>query len=408
MGMTHRDAALTRLDPSLPLLVLLLVPAVACDAVAAPAFTVADSAGIRIVENLRPAWTEARAWSVDPEPLLDVGGPALELTGVVAAARLPGGGLVIADGADRLLFVRADGTLARVAGGAGEGPGEYRMVAGAGVAGDTVWSYDFALRRITLHDTAGELLAVAPVATPHGSLVPVGWSGGLVAAPTWSAADAGAAVRAGLRRDTVPWLRFDPAGRSTGSYGRFAAREYVLGVEDGRRTMATPLFARSASHALRGDRLLHGDRERYEIRVARPDGSLEALIRRVDAGADVSIDEGARDRERSRRLAAHGDDPGLRRFLAELPAPATRPAHGDFLADAPGFLWVAPPEPDAEGSGWSVFDPSGQWLGEVAMPAGFRPLQVLDDVVVGVRTGALDVERVQVLRLRRGAGGGTR
>lgn len=391
--------------PSLPVLLAALLGA--CGAGPEPSFTATDSAGVRVVENRRPEWAEGEGWRVDPEPVLHPGGSAdaPEFHWVLAAARLDDGGLVVADGTHRLRFLDRGGRPAVEAGGAGEGPGEYGMLATAGVTGDTVWSYDYGLRRLTYHDHAGGLLGVAPLRTERAALLPVGWAvgSGPVLAPSYAAAEAARAIRPGLRRDTVPYLRFDPAGEPLGAYGRFPAREYVVGEEEGRRTMATPLFARQASHALRGDRLIHGDQERYEIRVVAPTGETEMLIRRLDAGADVALGDGDRARELEQRVTGHGrDEPGLRRFFAELPGPSTRPAYGAVLVDAEGYLWVAASRPGtADAESWSVFDADGRWLGEVALPPRFRPLRIGSDEILGVRRDALDVEHFQVLRLHR-------
>lgn len=405
----RHPAARPRPSSAAALAGLLLAPVLAgCATEPAPATTARDSAGVRVVESRRPAWSDGEGWRVDPEPLMDIGGegsPGPRLHGVISAARLPDGGLVVADGTDRLLFLDASGRPGREAGGAGDGPGEYRMIAAAGAAGDTIWSYDYSLRRITRHGTRGEPLGVVPLRTERTALLPVGRlpDGSFVLAPSYSEEGAARAVWAGLRRDTVVYLRFGADGEESGKYGRFPAREYVMGEEGGRRTMAAPLFARSASHALLGDRLVHGDTERYELRVVRPDGTLELLIRRIDPEANVTVGEADRAAELERRLGAHGrEDPGLRRFLAELPAPGTRPAHGPILVDAEGFLWVASYEPGVvEPERWSVFEAAGRWLGDVAFPPRFRPLQIRGSEVIGVRRDALDVEHLQVLALSR-------
>jgi hypothetical protein len=53
---------------------------------------------------------------------------------------------------------------------------------------------------------------------------------------------------------------------------------------------------------------------------------------------------------------------------------------------------------------WEVFDPAGAWLGTLSTPARFSVLEIGRDYVLGVRRDDLDVEHVQVLRLRRGGG----
>jgi len=36
-------------------------------------------------------------------------------------------------------------------------------------------------------------------------------------------------------------------------------------------------------------------------------------------------------------------------------------------------------------STWSVFDVNGRWLGDVGMPAGFKPFDIGTDYAVGIR-----------------------
>ena len=71
------------------LALVLLTTAAACDARPAdveedttPTVTIRDSAGIEIVENHAPKWAGANFWSVDPEPVIVIGG---DLGGVQAA-----------------------------------------------------------------------------------------------------------------------------------------------------------------------------------------------------------------------------------------------------------------------------------------------------------------------------------
>ena len=58
------------------LIVVAILPAFACDAGSGPAevTSVTDSAGIEIVSNRNQGWIDADAWSVVPEPLVEIGG----------------------------------------------------------------------------------------------------------------------------------------------------------------------------------------------------------------------------------------------------------------------------------------------------------------------------------------------
>jgi hypothetical protein len=50
---------------------------------------------------------------------------------------------------------------------------------------------------------------------------------------------------------------------------------------------------------------------------------------------------------------------------------------------------------------WSVFDPTGRWLGTVEMPEGLRVTQIGPDYVVGVWQDSWDVSYVRVYRIQK-------
>jgi hypothetical protein len=55
----------------------------------------------------------------------------------------------------------------------------------------------------------------------------------------------------------------------------------------------------------------------------------------------------------------------------------------------------------AEPSSWSVFDPEGVWLGDVELPAGFAPIEIGADYVLGFGRDADENQQVWQLRLER-------
>ena len=61
-----------------------------------------DSAGVEILEALRPVWGDADGWRIDPEPIVDLAmsgsGPSHEFAEVLGMARLSDGSIAVADG----------------------------------------------------------------------------------------------------------------------------------------------------------------------------------------------------------------------------------------------------------------------------------------------------------------------
>jgi hypothetical protein len=99
-----------------------------------------------------------------------------------------------------------------------------------------------------------------------------------------------------------------------------------------------------------------------------------------------------------------------------LSPPAAVPVFSDFLVDEEGFVWVRPfvPERDAAALGanlglgrsgpggrWTILSPDGERLGEIQVPDGFEPYQVMSDRALGIYRDELGVEFVRVYALTR-------
>lgn len=85
--------------------------------------------------------------------------------------------------------------------------------------------------------------------------------------------------------------------------------------------------------------------------------------------------------------------------LRAIPVPdvASPPVRRAILDEA-GRLWVRPLG-SAESPGWRVYSMVGVPLGEVRLPAGFRPYHIGAGFVLGSRTGADDSEQIQRYRM---------
>lgn len=93
-------------------------------------------------------------WEISAEPLLEIGvieGEApYQLHGVTSVARLPDGGVVVANGTRELRFFDASGSFRFSRGRQGEGPTEYRTLERVRRGGpDTLLVFDGAQRRIS-------------------------------------------------------------------------------------------------------------------------------------------------------------------------------------------------------------------------------------------------------------------
>ena len=132
--------------------------------------------------------------------------------------------------------------------------------------------------------------------------------------------------------------------------------------------------------------------DKFEVLAFRTDGSSPALLSRPFEPIPVT------DADIERWLP-----PTLAAATRErLPAGHTLPAILAILVGDDGSLWVEEYRRDEAGAGtWWVFDDQRQLASRVEMPAGFRPMDIGRDFVVGVWRDNLDVEHVLLYRLER-------
>jgi hypothetical protein len=117
---------------------------------------------------------------------------------------------------------------------------------------------------------------------------------------------------------------------------------------------------------------------------------VEVTAEMVDRAITAEVEE-AEDDEQRREIRAR---------FGKLPVPATLPAFQNLEADPAGDLWARTYSAPGPGERiWSVFGPDGRWLGNVAFPDRFSPLEIGPDYVLGRWADPLDVEHVQVRSL---------
>lgn len=400
----------------------LLMALGACGGRTGPAFVVRDSAGVRIAESRAPTWAADGAWMLARRPAMSIGslgGPQeYQLDNVAGALRLADGRIVVADGGSgQVRFFGPDGGFLRRAGGEGDGPGEFRMISDMGpAAGDSVWVYDYSLRRFTILPADEGTPRIVAVRTDLPALVAVGRAadGGWVMAESWAAnrlAGGGSGAggsrqppREGLRRDSVAYVHVGPDGTIRDTLGMFPGRELELRIDAsaGRMMMITVPFARTSSHAMRGGRLFIGDQTTFQVGQYASDGHVVRLIRIPDV--DLTLTDA--DVEKALRTALEGIPeqarPGIRALWRSYSMPATKPAYSRLLVDADGDLWVsAYARRPATAEHWRVFDPDGRWLGDINVPNHFRITWIDDAGVLGVARDSLDVEHVSLYPLNR-------
>ncbi len=94
--------------------------------------------------------------------------------------------------------------------------------------------------------------------------------------------------------------------------------------------------------------------------------------------------------------------PDRRRLFLDWTYPTFKPALDDLQVDSEGNVWASSYRVDpARPAEWSVFDPSGRWLGQVETPPGLEIAEIGSDYIVGVWMDDLGVEFVRLYSLHK-------
>jgi hypothetical protein len=377
----------------------------AADSSAGAASVARDSAGVRVVDNLRSEWGEDEGWVVG-EPQLTIGGdPDDDLFSVADAIVLPDGRVAVAvAGTSEVRIYRRDGSLEHAWGGPGDGPEEFRLMARMGRAGgDTLWVHDYGHSRITWLSPDDGFLGALTLAPPLSAGMVTGRrsDGSFVLGQMWGTPPAGTTLSEGLARDPAAYVAYGPDGTPRDTLTLEPGREVMHRLEGERMTMGSVPFAHRASDALLGDDLVVGDQITRSFHIQGLGGTA-SVVRWTGPSLEIGDDEVREWINQAVADAPEAERTSVRAWYTDLPTPDTKPAYGRFLPDTTGALWVAEYAARGEPTRWDVFDPQGRWRGPVAMPAGFRLLEIGTDEVVGVVRDDLDVERVEVRALLRG------
>lgn len=372
-----------------------------------------DSAGIHIIENPRPAWSNRERLELSPKPQLIIGNTtdsAYRFSQIRGVIRLNDGRIAVADGGSRQLRIfDARGQFVSASGGRGREPGQLQnMGLIVRLDGDTI-AID-AGQSLALFSSTGQF--VRSMTLPRSP--DAGAAGGRAGAgPPWLQLLAVTSKGSAL---ATAFQELNPAPRSVGSRWTesMALRLVARSGDSARKIGSFPalVFQQTPSglgavwlspvgtFAAGADRFYAGFGDRYQIHVYADDGKLTSIIRRQWTPTPITDDDweqwvvewsklwvkttGA---ERERAIQKVRDEP-----WAE-----SNPAFSQFIVDRDGRLWVRTAHwQDAIAAGslsdypavpstWSVFDVSGRWLGDVDMPKDFKAFDIGPNYVAGVQ-----------------------
>jgi hypothetical protein len=373
-----------------------------------------DSAGVRIVLNVAPAWTASTAWTITDTPSVDIAGPsAAPFRDIVAVIRTPAGAIAVADGiSQRIRLFMPSGAPLRALGGPGTEPGEFEGLNWLVHAGDSLLAYDLVLRRLTLFGNAGRARVAELEGVGDLFITPVGrFRDGTILMAAGGAVFPFPDSAGRVRRDSATLLRFGADGRVGDTLPRVPWSE-SFGVEiasTGQRFVA-PMprpFGRRTSVFVRFGGFGVSEGGRYQVDLYGPENKLAMSIRREVTGAPVTPE--AIDGFRTARASAPPAE-GLQRqldsalvgALDSAPYPGAMPVTERALADDAGNIWVQDYSVRGDQPAiWSVFDIGGIWQGEIAVPPRFDPMYISADMIYGVWRDPGEAPRVRGYRIKK-------
>ena len=376
-----------------------------------PLIVQGDSAGIEIIEALRPLWSDSSHWTIDLEPLVDLtlsgSGPYHEFFRVRGLQQRQDGSLVLADRASRQIrHYSHEGEFLGALGGPGQGPGEFRSLERVVTVADTVFALD-SDGRVTVVSPDMELIRTFDL--PYHIVDFHSLRDGTFLGE-YSMDPGPVEIANRMIRPPVALVRFDAEGIGIDSIAERPGREYYSFAFEEYSGSRPPLFGRRWGVATLGRQVFYGSSDLVEVEELDVAGDIARILRVPGYGLALTSAEVAAEREAYLNVdlpAGVTLHPLTRQSIEALPTPATRPAFVQMLVDPAGAVWLQlyrgqsemdrPPE-------WLVLASDGTWLGTINVPDRFSVTDITMDAVLGVWRDDLDVEHPQVLRLTRDGG----
>lgn len=383
-------------------------------------FEAFDSSGVEVVVSSSASGFET-PWRVSEVPFLRIGRTEGEtpflFQAIDGAVRLSDGSVVVLESASKeLRRFGAEGEHLVSFGGFGQGPGEFLAVLG-GIQrnGDTLLVLD-SDGTVAWFRPDGSLLREVPAQgfAAGGDAMPGQWRGTLPTGQLWGSRFPQPPQHAAdeFFRNPVIMVISDTDRTEVKVLGDFVAGS--VSEPSGRIgyfpvLMAWPVPSRNPAG------LIMADSETLTIDLFDEEGSH---LRRIRYPGGVHKPERGQMQAMKDALLAHSDgatgpggrSPDRRRWVDRMPNPPVWPAFGWVIGDEMGCIWAFEYLPTdflqqeylerpVTPSSALVFHEDGHLLGEVTIPAKFRPLEIGQDYLMGVEVDDWGVNEVVAYEL---------
>ncbi len=331
---------------------------------------------------------------IDTVPLLTIGDKPEDPLYQTVGAAFVGDELVLAEISSGTLryYDQETGELVRTAGGTGEGPGEHRMLSFFQGDGEWLYTYDFALMRLTVFDGSGEVEKTVGIRPWEGRGHPlvrgVFPDGSLLVAS--SVQNRGAIESPTVERVRWTLARYDSLGNFVDSLGHYLSSESLwvpFGSGGGASGRWTGPFQRSAAAGVLDDGYTVLDNMNASISV------FDQMGRPIqELGSEV--------RPEPRALTAEDRGAFLEMGrIAGWELPEFYPYHVS-IRELNSLFWVMHyHDPRTAGSSWTLYSRDGDRVGRVTASERLVVLAADDDIVAVQRVDELGVETVELRRL---------
>jgi hypothetical protein len=352
-----------------------------------------------------------RTLTLSEEPILTLGqDDALPLHRITGAVFFGDGVAIANSGTNEVIVVDENGHVTARHGRRGDGPGEYRNLAGVARHGEGLVTWDAYHLRLSRLDRDANY---------------IGGAEERIEVPLYHDTDI-----VGAFGNSV-LLRFEPRGFRDGAaepqvirqnvevviadvvHGRVSLRLKLPGKEQwGARRGTTHggppvIFGRTLATAVAHDAAIVADTDALTFQVFNRSGTrTDVSLDEYGSGLVATAEWEAQAREAERASAEAKRDPLIRQFgvdlLEGLPARHTLPAFSGMIGDRDGLLWIQEyPRPLQQIVTWVALDEKFSPRHTLQVPLALQVLDVSGDRVLVRSSGPLGEELIEVYEVRR-------